>query len=230
MHLRNLLADLLKWVVLISLLIILISFPDKIYLNFEKTFIPYVFLILFGLSASIIICFREKAFVNTLTRKISKSEGMFLAVLIATALMVFTSCGPIMNLLHPSKSQTCFILLEDTSSKEIKTCKILNGVICCPKKDVAEMKDLLSTICSLNRTKCISLNATVGEFLYRWAKSGHEEYKIFTSNILAGELLDIIDDIGRAKWAYAVIPSIIIIFVFTVAYILRSVKNNEEEE
>jgi len=227
MHLRNLLADLLKWAVLTSLLIILISFPDKICLNFEKTFIPYVFLVLFGLSASIIIYFREKTFVNIFTKKISRSEGMLLAVLVAIALTIFTSYGSIANLLHPPKSQVCFILPENIPGEEAKTCKVLDGVICCPKKHVAEMEDLLSTICSLNQTKCTSLNATVGKFLYRWAGSGREEYKIFASNALMGELLNIIDDIGREKWAYAVIPSITIISAFTIAYILWCVRNEE---
>ena len=233
MQLRNLLVDLFELIVITSLPTILVVFFDKIFYHFEIAFIPYAILTLIGLIASLTIYFRKKNIKKFFTQKIGFIEGLFIAILIAVILFGFTA-----QTARPARpriirfgeeGKACFMLQKPPAHVgKMHECIVLNGTVCCPRATVGEMSELLHVVCSLNLNKCNPLNATVGNFLYYWSVSGREEYKIFASNILMGEFLNVIDDIGRERWQFAVIPSSAIITIFLIFFI-KKVRENEKE-
>lgn len=234
MHLKNLLIDFFELIVITSLLTILVVFFDEIFYHFEAAFIPYATLTLAGLIVSLTIYFRKKNVKKFFTQKIGFTKGLFIATLVAIIIfgfMIQTIQSTRLRVIgFGEEGETCFMLQGAlTRIEKMHECRVLDGTVCCPRRVTGETSDLLHVVCSLNPNKCDLLNATIGKFLYYWGESGREEYRIFASNILMGEFLNTIDDIGRERWQFAVIPSMITIAVSLVLFV-RKVREDGKEK
>lgn len=219
---KKLVTNVACWLLIAYMLSIALSSYSSIFV-FDFSFLSYNILILAGIILTIYYCIEDLG-IRSLKAKLEKITKEREVLAIMTILLIFLSFNSVCAELQNSNVFSAnFPLKNDMGNETLGNCIISGKTISCPIKsgETLRIVVLLKMICSMDYGSCIVANYTAGEFMYKWAETGDENYLNIALNVLSTKYLDLMRENLASMYYKFTLPFVVLILAFFLAYFWR---------
>jgi len=221
---KKLVVNAVCWLLIAYMLSIAISSYSGVFI-FDLSFLSYDILVLIGILLTAYYCIKDlEAEARSLRKKLEKAVKNRKIFAITAILLISLSFSPVYaeHGRFPDHSVS-FLLENDMGDMMLGDCIVSGRSISCPLENakITRIASLNELICIMDPKGCVEANCTAGEFVYKWAKTGDENYLDIALNILSIKYLDLMGRNSANMYYRFTLPFVALILAFFLAYFWR---------